>query len=136
MSLSMLVACSRTVYVHFYSSVHAVWLRCQTYFTTPSRILWRISIGESCIGSNPSKNINGCNGYWVGNCTFQGEYLVPDHGHLFIDPVQKLISYLCQIHMLILEFLYPGEQLFNPELGVWVLNPCCCLLLCNTRLDS
>ena len=54
----VLVACNQIAYLHFCSSVHSVWLRCQTYFTTPSKIVWRISIGESCVGSNPNENVN------------------------------------------------------------------------------
>jgi hypothetical protein len=95
-SSSILAACSRTVYLCFCSSAHFVWLRCQTYFTTPSKIVWRISIGESCVGSNPGKCVSKCCGYQIWGDTFHIEDLISDGGHLFIYPVGKLILNLIQ----------------------------------------
>jgi len=48
-------ACKRSEKVFFWTAFHGVCDPCQTYFTTPRRMVWRISTGVSMDASKPAK---------------------------------------------------------------------------------
>jgi len=51
------VDCNRIANIARSLSFQEVWTVCQTYFIIPRRMVWRISTGVSCVGSNPVEQL-------------------------------------------------------------------------------